>query len=802
MDSSSWSTIYGFFSFIAGFISVSIAIYLSPYWKNKSARLLMLLLISVAIWSLAYGMELISPNLIIKLWWVKAEYFGVVWVGMLFFCFILTITWKKWHINKTGYALLSIIPVTTIILALTNSDHHLMWKLAWLDLSGKAPVIAYIRGPWFWGYVIFVYILLVLATIILISSLISARGIFRKQLITVMVGVAFPWFANLFYLFGIDELKAYDLTPAFFTISGIAFAWGLLRYQMLSLIPLAREAVIDSMDDPIIAIDTNDRVLDMNNAAKALFRIEIFTPAHNKLKNLIPVLYKQVVKHRQQHLHEIETSFIIEKLQKHWNFKVTPLLNKKGKQTGSMILLRDITDKKNAEYATKESGKIHKIMLEASPNPIVYYNKNGEVTFINPAFTRVFGWHIDEIMGKRIDFVPEKNWAETRKALKKTLEQPGGNYDFITKRYTKNRDILDVSINSTMYRPKDGSSTNMVVNFTDITKIKKTEHELRSTKNFIRSIIDSMPSILIGVNSEGIVTQWNMEAQQLTKIDASKAEGSLLKDIFPELSGHLSNVKKIIKKQKVKKETKTILKIGNKIILADITIYPIQSDSIAGAVIRVDDISDRVKIEEMMVQSEKMMSVGGLAAGMAHEINNPLAGILQNIQVIQNRLSKDLPINIKTAEDCGIDLKDIKSYMEQRNILPLMELVRSSGTQAAKIVANMLSFSRKSNRRKSTHHLHDLMEATIELVKSDYSMKKKYDFRSIEIKKEYQEDTPPIPCEKNEIQQVFLNILKNGAEAMADASVSSPKFFIRYFRQKNQVVFEIEDNGPGIDQQT
>ncbi|MCK5312744.1 MAG: histidine kinase, partial [Desulfobacteraceae bacterium] len=266
-----------------------------------------------------------------------------------------------------------------------------------------------------------------------------------------------------------------------------------------------------------------------------------------------------------------------------------------------------------------------------------------------------------------------------------------------------------------------------------------------------------------------------------------------------QLSHHISNVKQIIEKQKIKKETKVTLNIKGKVILTDITIYPIQSDNIQGAVILVDDISERVRIEEMMVQSEKMMSVGGLAAGMAHEINNPLAGILQNIQVIINRLSKDLPANIKIAQEQGVNLKDIKSYMEKRNILPMMELVRSSGEQAAKIVENMLSFSRKSKHRKSTHYLQDIMEATIELVKSDYSMRKKYDFRSIEIKKDYQENIPPIPCEKNEIQQVFLNILKNGAEAMADTNINSPQFLIRYSRKENLAVFEIKDNGPGID---
>ncbi|MBU1342605.1 MAG: PAS domain S-box protein [Proteobacteria bacterium] len=802
MASVNWSIIFGIFSFIAGIVSASIAIYLSPHWKNKSARILMLLMVAVAAWSFTYGMEFISPNMGLKLWWVKAEYFGAVWISMLLFSFILTISGKKWQLNKTGYAVLSIVPLAMIFLVLTNNEHHLIWRFAWLDLSGKASAMAYIRGPGFWGFVVFSYSLLLLATFILIQSLISARGIFRKQLVTVLVGVAFPWVSNIIYLFGFESLKFLDLTPVAFTIGGIAFSWGLLRYQMLSLIPLARETLIDSMGDPVIALDMNDRILDVNRSAQTLLKINQVTPAHNTLKDVFPILHDQVAKYRHQGSVEVEISFGVETLPKQWNFRLFPLLGRKEKHIGWLIILRDITSRKKVETALKESERIHRIILEASPNPIVFYNEIGEVTYLNPAFKRVFGWSLSELLGKRIDFVPEENWEETKKALQNTYDQPEGNHNFITRRYTKAGDILDVSINSAFYRSKDGSPSSMVVNFTDITKIKKTERELINTKNFIRSIINSMPSILIGLNTKGCVMQWNAEAERLTGVLAHEAEGCLLKDVFPQLSGHISNVRHTIEKQTIRKEAKVHLAIGSKVILTDITMYPIISDGVQGAVIRVDDISERVRIEEMMVQSEKMLSVGGLAAGMAHEINNPLAGILQNIQVIQNRLSKDLPANLTAAEACGINLENLKAYMEKRNIFSMMELVRSSGHRAAQIVENMLSFSRKSDHRKSTHYLHDIMDATIELIKSDYSMKKQYDFRSIEIVTKYQENVPPVNCEKSEIQQVFLNLLKNGAEAMTDAGISSPRFTFRYFRQADQVVFEIEDNGPGIDQKT
>ncbi len=801
MEISYWSIIYGLFSFIAGFISLGIAIYLSPHWKNISARLLTLLVICIAVWSFGYGMEFFSPDLALKLWWVKIEYFGNVWLGPILFSFILSITQKPLK-HRTSYILLSILPVIFIALVLTNDLHHLMWERAWIETDSRVAFLMYDRAAFFWIYVAYSYSLILIATVRMVRSFSSATGIFKKQLFVILLGVASPWVANIIYVFGFESLKHIDFTPTAFTISGIAFFFGLLRYQMLSLIPLAHETMINSMGDPVIAVDMRSRVLDMNKAAMAQCDTDFITPAHSSLETFFPSLADLVSQHQSTESIELETNFHDGQEAKTWGLRIFPLLGRKNKHRGRLLILKDITDKKRAENAAKEGERIQRVVLQASPNPIVYYNQNGEVTYLNPAFTRVFGWTLDELLGKRIDFVPKENLEETKAALKKTIERPEGNYGFLTRRSTKSGKILDVSINSAMHHPQDGSPPNMVVNFADITQIKQTERELRKTRDYITSIINSLPSILIGLNAEGIITQWNKQAEKLTGVMATNAIDHSIKDIFPQLAVFVMDIYRILESRKAQKETKRNLTINNKTIIVDIAIYPIISDSPPGVVIRIDDISDRVKIEEMMIQSEKMMSVGGLAAGMAHEINNPLAGIIQNTQVIKNRLTRPLPANIQAARECDVALEKMNTYMEKRNIFTMMDQVVKSGLRAAHIVDNMLSFSRKSGQRKSTHYLHEIMESTIELVGNDYNLKKRYDFRAIKIIRDYSDNVPPVICEKNKIQQVLLNILKNGAEAMAEANTADPGLCIRCFKDKDMVTLEIEDNGPGMDEKT
>jgi PAS domain S-box-containing protein len=341
-----------------------------------------------------------------------------------------------------------------------------------------------------------------------------------------------------------------------------------------------------------------------------------------------------------------------------------------------------------------------------------------------------------------------------------------------------------------------------------LAKVQSRDAALRQLRNLLSNIINSMPSVLIGVDSDGRVMQWNREAERVTGASAGEAEGRLLTEVFPELAGDLSKVRQAMIDGGPQKEEKVVRMIDGERRIHDITVYSLED--IDGAVIRVDDVTDRVQIEEMMIQSEKMLSVGGLAAGMAHEINNPLAGIIQNVQVMRNRLSKGLSRNRQAAERSGTTIEAIESYMQKRGIHAMIESIMASGRQAAKIVENMLSFSRKGDSRLRPYDLAELLDKTVELASNDYDLKKKYDFRKIRIRREYDPATPSVPCEATKIQQVLLNLLKNSAHAMvAEHNLEQgmrggrpPEFILRLRPEDKLVRIEVEDNGPGMDETT
>ncbi|TIH17161.1 DUF3365 domain-containing protein [Marinifilum sp. JC120] len=326
------------------------------------------------------------------------------------------------------------------------------------------------------------------------------------------------------------------------------------------------------------------------------------------------------------------------------------------------------------------------------------------------------------------------------------------------------------------------------------------EEELGKTKNYLANIINSMPSVLVGVDPDGNVTHWNMEAEKLSSLSSHEAIGLPLAEALPKMQDELDNILAAMKKRAIATDSMQTRINGGITRYDDITIYPLIANGVQGAVIRIDDVTERIYLEQMMIQSEKMMSVGGLAAGMAHEINNPLAGILGHAQNMQKRLLSDMEKNKSVAAECGISLEKLHQYLEKRQIPKMVDGIMDSGKRAAKIVSNMLNFSRKSDSDCRHHHLPELLDKTIELAANDYNLKKQYDFRKIEIIRQYDSDVPPVYCAGTEIQQVFLNLLKNGAEAMTEKEYGqeSPSFICRIRMENNMAIVEIKDNGPGI----
>lgn len=341
----------------------------------------------------------------------------------------------------------------------------------------------------------------------------------------------------------------------------------------------------------------------------------------------------------------------------------------------------------------------------------------------------------------------------------------------------------------------------------------RAEAEILRLQHLLQNITNSMPSALITLDPDGSVLTWNPAAESLTGRVTAQVLGQVLWQVCPELDRYRDLFRRVVSEGQVAHRHKEQLVTESGTIYRDVSVFPLKADAVEGAVLRVDDVTQRVQMEDIMLHSAKMASVGGLAAGVAHEINNPLGAMVQSAQMVQIALDVNRPRTREHLQRCGIDLEGLERYLREQNLLEYLDGIRNAGGRAAKIVCDLLSFSRKTSYETVPHDLNMLVEQALDLAAADYDLEKKYDFRHMEIVRKLAPDLPQVVCDGQQIQQVVLNLVRNAAQAMASSerqeahSGCRPRLTLRtsltgspspFAPRHSFVRLEVEDNGPGI----
>ncbi len=162
---------------------------------------------------------------------------------------------------------------------------------------------------------------------------------------------------------------------------------------------------------------------------------------------------------------------------------------------------RELAERKRTEAVLRQSEQRYRLLLESSPDPNVVYNIEGMATYVNPAFEQTFGFTSNELLGKQVDFVPEENWPETKKAIENMLSGKKIQL-FETKRLTKDGRVLDVQISSTLYLNRNGEPVGNIVTLRDISAQKKAEIELRKYHDHLEELVGERTAELAKINAQ------------------------------------------------------------------------------------------------------------------------------------------------------------------------------------------------------------------------------------------------------------------------------------------------------------
>lgn len=479
-----------------------------------------------------------------------------------------------------------------------------------------------------------------------------------------------------------------------------------------------------------------------------------------------------------------------------------PLLDETAQVSRVVLTFEDITESLRLEEALRASETLFHSLIESLPQNVYSKDLAGRFVFANQRYCQTEGKPLEAIIG-RTDFdLHPPELAEKYRADDRAVIETGRLFETIEEHTPLGGDTIYVQVIKTPVYDAEGHTTGVLGIFWDITERKRAEMQIARLQHLLQNITDSMPSALITLDSTGRVLIWNPVAEALTGRPASQVQGQVVWEVCPELARYRALFEQVLRERHVVHLHNEQVSTETGLVYRDLSAFPLLTNGVEGVVLRIDDVTRRVQLEELTLQSAKMASVGGLAAGVAHEINNPLAAMMQSAQILQRALDVTRPQTWERLDACGVPPAALAGYLQSRGIMEYLDGIRSAGARAAKIVSDLLSFSRKTNAAVEPRDLNELVLGALNLAATDYDLKKEYDFRDMEVQRELTPDLPAVVCDGQQIQQVVLNLVRNAAQAMAEKrrqdSDYRPRLTISTSSQGDWLRLEVEDNGPGL----
>jgi two-component system NtrC family sensor kinase len=440
--------------------------------------------------------------------------------------------------------------------------------------------------------------------------------------------------------------------------------------------------------------------------------------------------------------------------------------------------IRDITERKKFEKELKESEEKFRNLFERVRHGLFISAKEGHFLDCNQALLEMAGYQ-DKEEFLNIDIAKDLYVnPEDRKAFQSLIEKQGFVKDFEVEFKKKNGGKITVLLTAHTKWDEEGKIIGYEGINIDISDRKRMEKELKEANDFLMNLIESSVDGIIVTNMKGNILMFNKGAENILGYQAEEVVGKMkIRSIY-----QLGVAEEVMEKLRspdyggVGKLTSFPIlhrRKDGELIEGDLSaalIYDEKGKEIASVGI-FKDLRERLRIErelqktqQALLHSEKLAAMGRLTSQIAHELNNPIYGIMNTLELLKT----EIPPESKRRRILDLSLSEIQR---------LSEMLR-----------NMLSFSKPEEEKRRPVKINELIEGIL-LV-----MEKQMRESNIQVETSFNPDIPEIMASTNQMRQVMLNILKNAKEAMPKGGT----LFVRTSREDNRVLIHIQDTGMGV----
>lgn len=317
-------------------------------WQQRPKRGSVLFAIAMLCgtwWAVAAAIGLSASADATMVFWARVEWAGIAFGPVAWFLFTLEYTGREKYATPTFAALISVLPTTTVILAMTNSLHGLVYVSTTRTSAGPLSMLNVQFGPWFWVHYVYICLLLGVGAVLITQLAIENRDRYLDQVIAILAVLAPPVVGSTAYLVGLEPFGALDPTPFTFVLSGLVGIVALRRYNFLDAVPIsdriARESLVDEMDQAVV-VDSNGHIVKVNPAGERFFPSDD-SPVGKHTSTIVPE-YERLA----DDAHDERTTVVIQldSRERIFEVQVTDLHTDRTGGAGAVLVFNDVTEQR------------------------------------------------------------------------------------------------------------------------------------------------------------------------------------------------------------------------------------------------------------------------------------------------------------------------------------------------------------------------------------------------------------------------------------------------------------------------
>ncbi len=679
---------------ISGISMAAIGLYARRFTARvPAATPYVLLILCAAAWAALYGLDLLVTSLSLKVFFHNLRFLFLPFIAVLELWLVLAYVRKTDWLRKDWATLTLIIPVIAAILAITSPYHSFFRYNFSINMSGPVPVLQYSESTFYSFYFVYSFILLVLAIIFLVYETRKQGTLWETQTILLLLALAIPTAINYLSQEGLTLIPGINMAPVLLWIPAILYTVALFRYQFLDIMPIARSRLIEALSKPVLVLNTEGRVIDLNPAACALFSFTYSSAIGKPIEDITPDWPDFLSLCREGAAQKRDLVRVIAGVTHYYIGSGEPLQTRQGEIEGHLIFLQDVTDLINTEKALRESEERFRRLISGSFDAVIIH-QNGRIVLANESAARIIGAaSTGDLIGRPvIDLVHPDYRGMVTTRIHEMIRSPDGSAPLTEERFLHFNGtsvIVEVMATSTQHEGRPA----IIVVFRDVTRQKQAEEALRESEEKYRSIIDEMQDLFYRTDNMGKITMLSPSAVHLAGYDSiDQLIGQDINSVYAD-STEREKLLAVLGEKGSVYSYPAKLKTRNGTILQVTTsshFYRDAEGKILGVEGVIHDITEQRKAEDALRMANKKLNL--LSSITRHDIRNQLMALMAFLELSVEAIDKPdeladfLKKNQKIAENIASQITFTKEYEDLGLMAPSWQNISASIGKAMELL--------------------------------------------------------------------------------------------------------------------